>query len=97
MIKVVNLRSGAANLLAAAAGPGGGPLLISNVAAILPATASSDADQAHQGVRTTDLLVLTAVGGWLGGYDSSAPFAWSLIRHEQPLNTKRHKFGLILA
>ncbi len=83
VIKVVNLRSGATDVLAAASGPGGGPLLLPNVAAILPATAASlDAGGGGgEGVRTTDLLVLTAVGGWLGGYDSWAPFAWSLLRH----------------
>ncbi len=75
---MVNLRSGAANLLAAAYGSGN-PLLLPNVAAILPATASPGSGSSGKGVRTTDLLVLTAVGGWLGGYDS--PFAWSLLRH----------------
>ncbi len=78
VIKVVNLRSGASQLLAAAEGADAGPLLLANVAAILPAEAAASSGGAVS--RVTDLLVLTAVGGWLGGSDGTAPFSWSLLR-----------------
>jgi hypothetical protein len=76
---VVNLRSGTSQLLAAADGADAGPLLLANVAAILPAEAVAAAGGSVG--RVTDLLVLTAVGGWLGGSDGTAPFSWSLLRH----------------
>ncbi len=75
-IRVVDLRSGASRLLAAASGSEGAPLLLPNVAAIMPAAEPSDSD----GATGLGLLVLTAVGGWLGDFDSPAPFAWSLLR-----------------
>ncbi len=76
---MINLHSGASQLLAAAGEPDMAPLLVANVAAILPAEAA--ALVAGSVGRVTDLLVLTAVGGWLGGADGTTPYSWSLLRH----------------
>ena len=76
VLKVVNLRSGAVQLLASAASVSG-PLLLPNVAAIIPTP--SPAGPGPVG-RVTDLLVLTAVGGWNGGSNGTVPFSWSLLR-----------------
>ena len=87
---MVNLQSGASHTLAAAGGVHVSPLVVANVAAILPDEAAVSVAGAVG--RVTDLLVLTAVGGWLGGADGTTPYSWSLLRlvtpmHLPPLST----------
>lgn len=74
-MRVVNLHTGASTLLTS--NDDVTPLLLSNVAFILPGSSSANANSVS---RVTDMLVLTAVGGWLGGADGESVMRWSLLR-----------------
>ena len=67
VIKMVNLKSGSVTFLYS--GPSS-YLLLDSTVAILPSADGS----------STELLILCAPGGWLGGVDGQKPIAWTVYR-----------------